>query len=332
MKKIASAQGWALDIAVELDRYSIGFAGRFLRASDERRQVIAAYFAMRLPPANALESSAMNEHAELLLEANHRRILADAFGSVPAGLRQALARSGSQPHDRQFYVKLHDVLTCPPHASFKAALGQVGKLDLTQIEILQRLPQRCCSARVAQIMGTVEYAERALALVGLLAASGVDSNALTAALATIDSRHQLRDFWQRWALKASFPEHPVPEGPNYRPVCSGAELAAMSLRLRNCGTRHLAGILEKKSAFAEAGDGKGRVVVHLKCVRGKWVIDDVYGPRNGSADSRSEKLIIDHLGKWGVHEVSQGPSAGAWDPLRRLTSSYEVWEDDGENA
>jgi hypothetical protein len=119
MKEIASAQGWALD------------------------------FAMRLLPADVLESSAMNEHAKLLLEANHQRILAEAFGAVPAGLRQALARAGGQPHEHRFYRYLHDLLTYPPHQKIASTLGQIDKIDLMRLRVLKRLPEDLTSARLA---------------------------------------------------------------------------------------------------------------------------------------------------------------------------------------
>jgi hypothetical protein len=331
MKPIALAHGWALDIAVELDRHSMGFAGHFLRASDERRQVITAYFAgSSLDHADPADGGEASTHARFLLESDHRAILEVAYGHVPRGMRRALGRSGSQPHEREFYGRLHRLLTEPPHAGFRDALGHMTGINLTQICVLERLPEHCCSARLANIMQSVEYVERAIGVMNLLVARGVGREPLSAALVAVADRDQMRAFWQRWTLKATFPEHPVPPGTHYRPISTGAELRRMSLQLRNCSNRYIAAVIEGKAAFAETGEGKAQAVAHLRCLQGEWVLDSVYGPGNGLVDPSSEALIIEHLARWGVTERQVHSSSEVWEDLRRFTGGFNVWEGDDD--
>jgi hypothetical protein len=87
---IAPLTGWALDSVAELDRHAPGFAGSYLRASDERRQVIAAYLAVAPIPFDDGHRARLS--ADFLGGADHRAILRAGFGSVPVGLRGALAR------------------------------------------------------------------------------------------------------------------------------------------------------------------------------------------------------------------------------------------------
>lgn len=331
MKPIAPVQGWTLDIAVELDRHSTGFAGYFLRASGERRQVIAAYFAMRMLQVDVSESSSMTEHAQLLLKADHRRILAEAFGAVPAGLRQALARAGGQPHEHRFYPYLHDLLTYPPHQKIGSTLGQMGKIDLTRLRVLKRLPEDLASARLAVMFRDVDYVRSALSLIDLLANAGVNRGALTDALVKVESRAQLTSFWRRWALKTTFPRHPVPASAFYDPIQDGVALKASARRFQNCSERYLAAVLEGRAAFAEFEHEGERVVIHLQHFQGKWVVDDVYARQNRTVDTPIRSAAIKHLASFGFFEKTcRTDSANSWDTLRDFTSGFAFYDDDDD--
>lgn len=333
MKPIVSAQGWALDIAVELDRHLIGFAGHFLRASDERRQVLAAYFSVHLLVAEALESSAMAGHAQLLLGADHQDVLAAAYGAVPAGMRRALARAGGQPHDPKFYCYLHNLLSCPPHSKVASTLGQIEKIDFTRLRVLKRLPASLACAQVVSLMPNVDYVTSALSLIDLLVSAGVDRDALADALMKIENRTQLNAFWQRWSLKTNFPSHPVPASQSYRPVQDGEGLKASARRFRNCSERYLAAVLDGKCAFAEFEHLGQLVVVHLRNRQGKWMLDDVYGRQNRSVGAVTRSKATEYLASHGVLENAERQKASiGWEALRDLTSGIGFYDEDDEDV
>lgn len=100
---------WAFDQIIEIDRHT-PFCGAFFRASDERRQVIAAYLAEKPP-----REDEMNEVGNFLLEADHRAILERAYGEYIEGSRGALRRAGEAVHEEPFYALLRQLLWEPPH-------------------------------------------------------------------------------------------------------------------------------------------------------------------------------------------------------------------------
>ncbi len=95
MQNIKPIGGWSLDYIVALDLHRPGTAGDFLRASDERRQVIAALLSTKPIPSDPLEAADL---AAFTSKGGHREMLTAACETLPAGLRGALARSG--PHSR----------------------------------------------------------------------------------------------------------------------------------------------------------------------------------------------------------------------------------------
>ena len=106
MTRTAPAQ-WAFDHIVEIDRHT-PFCGAFFRASDERRQIIAAYLSAK-PPT----SDEMGDVGRFLLEADHRAILERAYGSYIKGHRGALRRVGDVVAEVRVYTLLHQLLADP---------------------------------------------------------------------------------------------------------------------------------------------------------------------------------------------------------------------------
>lgn len=111
--KITSIDGWVLDTITAYDSVYPGFAGGYLRASNERRQVIAAFLAV-----TQVDLEEQCEAAVFLATADHQTILALAFGRRVPGLRRALAKSGAKPHEAEYYRALADALMRSPVAAY----------------------------------------------------------------------------------------------------------------------------------------------------------------------------------------------------------------------
>ena len=69
LPKIAPISGWALHYIIALDAHWPGVAGGYFRASDERRQVIAALLATKSWPMVESDAAAL---AEFIARASHR--------------------------------------------------------------------------------------------------------------------------------------------------------------------------------------------------------------------------------------------------------------------
>lgn len=314
---IAPLTGWALDSIAELDRHAPGFAGSYLRASDERRQVIAAYLAVAPIPFDDGHRARLS--ADFLGGADHHAILNAGFGSVPTGLRGALARSGPQPLDRRYYERLFKLLKRPPHRGIISTINQLQQLDHKRLRIAQRLPEQVCCANVVSVITSIKEAHDVAALVDLLVTHGADADALFAAIRKVDSPRALARVWHRWSRKMMFGIHPVPASESYHPVVSANELRRLGLRFSNCADRYVVGCLDGLDAFAEFKAGGKALVVHLRRKQGEWMIEGMFGKHNACPSAALRAEAVEYLGQHGVGEKPPRETTfGAWEVLNRL--------------
>lgn len=263
---------WALLSALDLDIVRPGFAGAFLRASHERRQVITAYLAGADAEANSAEI------ADFLMSADHRSILRAAFAEPGRGLRRALGKSGTRTHQRRYYRDLNTALADGP-AHVRAAIMQSQVLDAGQLSLINALPPRICDIRVLDRMSDTLFVDDLLGAINMIMDSGVDQVAFVEAL--IRSKVEVQEVIQRWTLRLPFPEGPIPASREFRPITNGRELREAALRYRNCSRRYVIDCLAGKCAFGEYTAPDGRQVMALMEKRhGQWYLEGVYTTRN----------------------------------------------------
>ncbi len=326
---IAPLTGWALDSVAELDRHAPGFAGAYLRASDERRQVIAAYLAVAPIPFD--DGHRARLAADFLGGANHRAILRAGFGSVPVGLRGALARSGPQPLDRRYYERLFKLLSRPPHREIVRTINQLPLLDHDRLRIAQRLPAQVCFANVVAVITSVREARDVATLIDLLITNRADAEGLFAAIRSVESARALAGVWQRWSRRTTFGHHPVPASPAYMPIVGANDLRRLGLRFQNCAERYIVGCLDGLDAFAEfKADGKA-LVVHLRRKQDQWMVEGMFGKHNACPPPALRAEAIAYLAQHGVGEKPPREAAsGEWEVLNRLAHPlrFELEMDD----
>ncbi|CAM3365268.1 hypothetical protein [Sphingomonas zeae] len=318
---IAPLTGWALDSVAELDRHAPGFAGSYLRASDERRQVIAAYLAVAPIPFDDGHRARLS--ADFLGGADHRAILRAGFGSVPVGLRGALARSGPQPLDRRYYERLFRLLMRPPHREIVRTINQLPQLDHQRLRIAQRLPAQVCCANVVSVITSIKEAHDVAALIGLLIANGADADGLFAAIRKVETARALAGVWQRWSRQMTFGVHPVPASETYLPIVGANDLRRLGLRFNNCAERYIVGCLNGFDAFAEFKANNKALVVHLRRKREHWMIEGMFGKHNACPPPALRAEAIKYLAQHGVGEKPPRESpSGEWEVLNRLAHPF----------
>lgn len=323
MQDIHPISGWSLNYIVSLDVHDPGLAGAFFRASNERRQVIATLFACRPAPTSKAEAL---ELADLAKRATHREILIAAVGQVPTGLRGALARSGAQPHPKQFYRCLHHVLSAQEHSAAAAVIKRLGSIDLLRLRILLRLPVGLQSANLVTIISSVRMAADVAKLTDLLRNRGVELAAFADALATVSSLEQLAEICDRWCQKIAFPPHPLPPSEQYRPIGNGVELRRLALRYRNCAKRYLPQSLEGITAFGEFIWSGQQAVLHLEKRDGKWALEGIFGKDNMPVDQDLYSSAISYLANHDIRPTrSERRPTGEWGVLRRLSNPAALW-------
>jgi hypothetical protein len=321
---VKSFSGPLLDEIVELDRFCPGFVGSYFRSSDEKRQVIAANLLVD-PPART--PAQMGARAEFLQGSRHKTILQATFRRVPTGFRGALGRAGPVPHGKRFYTALHTTLQHPPHSKCAKTISRLPTLDLLRIQLVRLLPALLCAPGFVQALRSMRHAHDVLRVIDLLTRHGVDQTSVIAAARQISSVSQQNSFWQRWALKATFPPHPVPASAAYRPIRDGRMLQSMAHRFSNCSMRYLIPCLDGRDAFAEFSHGVSGAVVHLRRREATWHVEGVFARNNVRPDRGLCTALLAYTAKFGIaeRELRQEPR-GDWDVLRRLSMphSFEI--------
>lgn len=310
---------WVLTQIVELDEVRPGLAGQYLRASDERRHVIAAYFA-----GGATSSISRHREANLLASGNHDDILSAAYGSVPNGFRATLARAGHRAHPRRFYIYLRALLGSRHARDVLAVLAQQPTLDLVRLRVMRTLPVPIRTPRMVAIHRDITAARQTTNLFRLMVDNGVDAMALAQAIRQVQTPGELARCWRRWVEKLNFPEPPIPARSHYRPILTGGDLKATALVFRNCMRRFLSDALDGRDAFAVFSAPEQDIIVHLRRRDGLWSLEDCHARGNRPVLIGARKAATDFVRAHGIMEFERKRSSvGKWEPLREMIARWE---------
>lgn len=322
---ITPIAGWALNRIVEMDEHHPGIAGHVLRASAERRQVVAAFLSVSRPH---VEFSCDDDRGSFLIHATHDAILRAAYGAVPSGLRRALGRAGPTPHPRRFYLYLYALLSSPGQQAFDKIVGRMTAIDLDRLRIARLLPTDLLRDNIISHINSASDARDLRAYVSLLAEHDVDRDALIDAIASAPSRDAITHVARRWTLKARLPDHPVPASSTYRPISTGEELRRTALRYRNCMRMYVVNVLERRSSFALFRHGDQEAVVHLIASEGGWELERLYGHRNGTFGSGFRQEAEAYLRQHHIRLNARSGTKRPLDPLRRMMAHFDPYGDD----
>ena len=329
MDSITPFAGWLLRHAVEIDDACPGLTVHLLRASAERRHVIAAYLSRQKP---FRRFNAVADLGYFLMNAGHDEILNAAFGRVPSGLRAALGRAGPTPHRKRYYGYLHALLTSEARPEMMRLLQSLKRTDPKLLLIARALPPGARNPELVRAVQRTDTARDLARLVDLMERAGCDRTAMLAALAKATTMDDIRSWARRWAFKLNFPDHPVPATETYSPICRADDLRKLAVRYRNCARNYLTDVLDGQSAFATVSSGLEAAVVHLVCQNGQWWLDDIYGSRNAAPSKGVIEMTQSYLAGHGIFSLSKQPSnTRKWSCLRRFTGHFD-YHDDWEAA
>ncbi|MCK8458668.1 hypothetical protein [Sphingomonas faeni] len=316
MTNITPFTGWLLQEAVALDDACPGVTVHLLRASFERRHVIAAYLSRR-DCFRHFASSA--ELSRFLMTARHDDILAAAFGAVPVGLRSALSRAGPTPHGRRYYGYLNALHASKARPEMSHLLKTIACTGPKNLRIARALPATLRNGRVVTAIRDEATARSLSRSIDLMESAGADRRGMLEALGKATTFEDIRAWARRWAFKLNFPAHPVAKSPAYTPIESANDLKEMAVHYRNCARSYLTDVLDARAAFATISMGKESAVAHLIWERGRWWLDDLYGRRNAAPSKVLIALAHSHLADHGVLPRDAQPlPMRKWSCLRRF--------------
>ncbi|KFL47910.1 hypothetical protein IL54_3337 [Sphingobium sp. ba1] len=318
MGSIEPLSGWLLDRVVMLDEAKPGFAGFMLRASAERRQVVAAFLSVVDTSDDMVE-----EAAHFLMGCRHQSILHMAYEYVPDGFRGALARCGANVQDRHFYTRLWALLTRgPQHVA--TAIRHTAKLNAERLAIITGLPADLSDHRISAKIKDKAQADDIVLAVDLLVRRGLDRAAIVEALR---QSTKLADTIRRWGYRMPFPRGPIAAMANYRPVTTGVELAALSKRYRNCSRRYFDTLMAGEHAFGEFTRGDSSVVLSFDRSQGFWLIAGVYAHSNGAVPANVSVAAYQFAAAHGVLDRKvRDRSDKSLEALRRLSGRHFDWD------
>lgn len=321
MSSIAPVAGWMLDTLAAFDEFCPGFAGHYLRASDERRQVIAAFFAVSCD-----DNATSNDSATFLARASHLTILRRAFECVPTGLRGALGKSGAQPHDPTYYRDLYEALALG-HLHVVTAVMHAKTLHPERLEIIRVLPIDLCDSRIVERIDSIQQANDLIAVVDFFEARTGNRARLVNAL--LASRTSLETIIRRWCRQIEYADHPMQECVGYRPIRNGIELHRAARQYQNCGRNYTATTLTGENAFGEfiAIDGRRALLCFDKGEDGSWTLEGVYGRRNRPIPDDLKEQARGFVFLHGIRDRwhSERPDDDIGRALRRLIQPYSQW-------
>lgn len=318
MKSIEPITGWMLDRVVALDAVWPGFAGAILRASPERRHVVAAFFAATGPVEDTGE-----EVVHILMMGRHDEVLHRAYGHVPVGLRSALSRCGAQAHERAFYPRLWEHLNSGPK-HIVIAIQRAPELDPDRLSIITSLPVDLCDSRINTKINDKAQAADIVLAIDLLQRRGLDRAEIIEALRRST---KLCDTIKRWSLRMPFPAGPIRACDGYRPITNGLDLAATAKRYRNCSRRYFTSLLSAEHAFGEFRHDEQEVLISYDRSQGYWLVEGVYGYRNENLPAGVSHAAYAFAARNGVmtRRITDR-SDNAMQALRRLSRYYADWD------
>lgn len=317
MNVIEPISGWMLSAICALDVVEPGFAGFALRASVERRHVIAVFFSMV-----AIEDEGLDEVARFLMRCGHDEILRHACGNVPVGFRKALRRCGPKMHEREFYVRLKTLLADGSTHVVKAVRHST-QLCPDRLDVIAGLSPDLCVLGIADQVKSKQQAADLVTSVELMTLRGLDRDEIVKAL--ICSK-KISGTIRRWAHRMKFPRGPIPQSVHYTPICTGEELISAAKRFRNCSRRYFNALTNGEHAFGEFRHGSEAVMISYDRSQGYWVVAGAYGYNNRPLQPDIARAAYAFAAQHGVLDrVVRERGGSALEALRRVCGSPFEW-------
>ena len=294
----------------EADICRPGFAGHFLRASHERRQVISLYMACR--GCDDLDV----DRVDLLIEGSHDAILRLAVEDVPQGLRGALGRAARKYHPREFYVGLIDVLRTED-VKERRTFSHLSGIDLDLLKRWKLAPPELRLAQFLCLFEDVDALTACLTAIETLVKAGISKADAIDRLSQVRSKNSLSTTFNKLLQNLKFRGFPLAGNPFITPVRTVGELRCIARFFRNCSASFVYDGLEGRSLFYVLQGEQPVGLVHLEKERGEWIVSDIVGRSNRPLPPSIMMGALEYFEGGGIQR-SVNCRSSKWDAVRRF--------------
>lgn len=315
VRKPRPIEGWALQALVRYDEAYPGILRFTMSASAFRRQsiflVLAAAFPNRVDMiADRVRGllaedfpSSDNPHeaiAQALMKSRARDLLQALFGPVE-GLVGALNRLGPNPLHPLKYRGLVDLLSNPKHEARAKVLRQLQTIAPDTMLILRMLRPSFLHVDVVQRLYSFDRVQQFHVALDLIrdVRPGVTDDELLASIKALGPKSKLENWAERWLAKAVFPSFPpIQDDDEWVGLRSGEAMHDAGRRFANCLKTKVSVAAMGRSAYIEFRPTPA-IIELAGLSRGQWVLEGVYGHKNGPVDRETARAIrrkLDHAG------------------------------------
>lgn len=307
---IAAARNWAIKQVAQVDIRRPGFAGHFLRASHERRQVISLYLACR--GCDDLDVDRVDQ----LIGGSHDAILNLAVEDVPQGLRGALRRAARKYHPQEFYVELIDVLRTED-VKERRAFSHLAEIDLDLLKRWRLAPPELRCGHFISLFEDVDALAACLKAVETLVEAGISKADAINRLSQVKTKKALSTAFDKLLQKLKFRGFPLAGNPFITPVRTVGELRCIAKFFRNCSASFVFDGLEGRSLFYVLQGEQPVGLVHLEKERGEWIVSDIVGRSNRPLPPSIMMGALEYFEGGGIQHAANFRSS-KWDAVRRF--------------
>jgi len=337
--------GWALQIAVNLDTVSPNFLSFLFCTSGLRRQAIFAALATLTrekpetlaaclcPLAPADCNSCRNPYEQiaraLMVTSRAREIIRAAFGQVSDGLLGVLRRLGDAPlSEPALYWMLYETFANPEHrVRARALIQRSGPIHAKHIEIVHRLDPTLVHPHILDRIrcpSQVDSVNAALTLIRGVVSAATDQ-AIRQSVESLGDNTDLAAFFNRWLQKMDRPpaRPPIPEhDPDVVVLTSGEAMAALGRRLRNCSATRIIYSAQGSEVLIEWKHPPGLVAQCHYLTNGDWVLTEIHARGNGSVEPAAAAAFRRKLQTLGIPALSPGDTYPDTYGVRNLLGAW----------
>jgi hypothetical protein len=312
--------GWALDAVLRCDEAHAGFHSFLCRASNLRRQ--GAFMALsqleRGRPevlASAIKRGSMRADwvdadpfaiiAQGLMSIRVKNLVQAIFGSSAEGLVGTLSRCRDNPLDELTYDTLFFLHDDPKERRRADLLRQVERVTDDVVEVVWRLPAALLRKEVLLSIRRPEDVGRcnsALTFIRRLH-PGLTDEDLCRSLSQIGVGSNFAIWVRRWVDRAdTLPPAPLPYAGDeaLKPLVSASDLKEAGRRHGNCLASKATLVALGRVVYYDFRGHGGAVAEVVALSEGRWLLDSVYGPKNGRPAPEAVKMIRASLQAAGV--------------------------------